>query len=694
MYNYFQQEGKNKMKRFFIRGFIFFQRTSENHISLSIIIAYNLINVFFAVIFYHLIPILLNYPPVPEYLDSKWVGYTYTQQWVFVTLFLIVSGSIFLALAFSGIGRWKEYLKEGNTTGKVEKINLIKRKCINVPYFVYLVQIISPALFTTFVLLAASFSFSTTLKIMVAIFSFSSLLAIITLLFSKKLLSRILLKTYMSQDLVGKRIGLRKRIFLQVIPLFVVAILFTSLFGYSRIIEEKGNLLFDYYKLKLSDMFNDAGKFSSIQEIKMRLKEIDIRESKRNCFMVNPKGDVETLDGSLNSEYFLNYLKDLSPFQNGRVYDMTGEIQGAMFELKGLKEKWIVGVTFKVASNETINYFFGSFLALLVLNAFVLSYFSKSLSEDISLVAESLSEIAEGESVNLDKKLPVTSNDEIGDLVIAFNKIQEREKEHIKSIKENQAVMMEQERLASLGQLIGGIAHNLKTPIMSLAGGLEGLKDLIAEYKEAVGDQEVTEDDHREIAGEMMEWVEKMRPHCAYMSDIITAVKGQAVQLNASTNSIFTVDELINRVEILMKHEINKNHCKLSIDVQVSRDIELKGEVSSLIQVMDNLVINSIAAYEGQGGEINLDVVEKDHSIVFSIRDRGMGMPKSVQDKLFKEMITTKGKKGTGLGLYMSYSTIKGRFGGNMWFESEENKGTTFYISIPYQQGNNSCMQS
>ena len=58
-------------------------------------------------------------------------------------------------------------------------------------------------------------------------------------------------------------------------------------------------------------------------------------------------------------------------------------------------------------------------------------------------------------------------------------------------------------------------------------------------------------------------------------------------------------------------------------------------------------------------------------------------MSKEVQQKLFKEMITTKGKNGSGLGLFMSYSTIKSNFKGDLSFETEEGKGTTFTIKIP-----------
>ena len=69
----------------------------------------------------------------------------------------------------------------------------------------------------------------------------------------------------------------------------------------------------------------------------------------------------------------------------------------------------------------------------------------------------------------------------------------------------------------------------------------------------------------------------------------------------------------------------------------------------------------------------------------FCLKDYGKGIPFQIQEKLFKEMVTTKGKGGTGLGLYMSNATIKGRFGGTMWFESTPGQGSTFMISDPIQ---------
>lgn len=258
----------------------------------------------------------------------------------------------------------------------------------------------------------------------------------------------------------------------------------------------------------------------------------------------------------------------------------------------------------------------------------------------------------------------------------------------LKTIQNNQNMLMERERLASLGQLIGGIAHNLKTPIMSISGAAEGLSDLIKEYDESIGDPEVTNDDHHAIAKDMSEWVEKIKSYSEYMSDVITAVKGQAVTLSENENITFDIDELMKRVNILMKHELKNALIELNTKINVDKNTILHGDITSLVQVINNMISNSIQAYDGQTNKtIDLTVDKRDSNLVISIRDYGPGLPKSVQDKLFKEMITTKGKNGTGLGLFMSYSTIRAHFNGDITFETEKGKGTVFNIVLPLLLG-------
>lgn len=278
---------------------------------------------------------------------------------------------------------------------------------------------------------------------------------------------------------------------------------------------------------------------------------------------------------------------------------------------------------------------------------------------------------------------PISSEDSsLGTLVLLKDITQHME--DMEKIKNNQEILMERERLASLGQLIGGIAHNLKTPIMSISGATEGLEDLIKEYDESIDDPLVTKQDHHDIAKEMETWIPKIRTHIEYMSDIITTVKGQAVALSNQEDITFTVSELVKRVNILMKHELKNAYIYLNVLMKTDENLILNGDVNNLVQVVNNMISNSIQAYNGKKNQnIELEVNKKGNDVIFSVRDYAGGLPKEVQDKLFKEMVTTKGKNGTGLGLYMSYSNIRAYFGGDITYETKEGTGTTFNIIIP-----------
>lgn len=279
---------------------------------------------------------------------------------------------------------------------------------------------------------------------------------------------------------------------------------------------------------------------------------------------------------------------------------------------------------------------------------------------------------------------PITQHNRCIAVILLFKNITQHIKD-MQKIHDNQTILLERERLASLGQLIGGIAHNLKTPIMSVAGGIDQLQWLAKEYGESIDDLEVTSEDHKEISAEMKQWLGKMKVHMGYMSDIISTVKDQATKFNNPGQAWFTLDELLKRVKILMHHELVKNNCKYTQDIEVDTNIKIDGDINSMVQILDNIIVNAIQAYDGNGGEIIFKVDGEGNKLLMTICDFGTGIDENVKDRLFKEMITTKGKHGTGLGLYMSHSTIKGMFRGNMWFESSTGKGTKFFIQLPVE---------
>lgn len=271
-------------------------------------------------------------------------------------------------------------------------------------------------------------------------------------------------------------------------------------------------------------------------------------------------------------------------------------------------------------------------------------------------------------------------------VLILFKDITQH-KEDMETIRRNQDILVERERLASLGQMIGGIAHNLKTPIMSVSGATEGLNELIREYDLSIDNPQVNSEDHHEIVKDMDEWIKKIRNYIEYMSDIITAVKGQAVNFVDEEQEDFTVAELVKHVTILMRHELKNAIIYLNSQINCNDNIEIKGNINSLVQVINNIISNAIQAYKGEPDK-NIDMIisTEGNNIVITIRDYGPGLPEEVQEKLFKEIVTTKGKNGTGLGLYMSYSNIRAHFSGDITVKTKAGKGTEFNIIIPVKR--------
>lgn len=313
----------------------------------------------------------------------------------------------------------------------------------------------------------------------------------------------------------------------------------------------------------------------------------------------------------------------------------------------------------------------------------------EEFKEDIETVKRTNRTISkEIHSIQLDKYFHIEctpifiGNDFLGTLLLYKDYTQ-----HVKdmqTLQNSNALLMEEERLASLGQLIGGIAHNLKTPIMSISGAAEGINDLIKEFDSSIGDPEVKKEDYHDIAKDMYSWVDKIKNYAEYMSDVITAVKGQAVVLSEQDSYTFTIVELIKRVDILMRHELKNALVTLDVTVFIDENTKITGNVNSLVQVINNMISNSIQAYNGKTDQhIELNISKKGSNIIIAIKDYAGGLPKEVSDKLFKEMITTKGKNGTGLGLFMSYSNIRAHFNGNITVDSKPGVGTEFNIILP-----------
>lgn len=652
----------------------------------KIIFTYAIAIAIACLLFYLMIPNLLNYGPGTINTEFDRVvsgGLYYYQQILVAAVGLILVVSIILFFLLKDIDSYPIY-KE-NTIKYKKNIAYIKKICLSLPNRLLLIFITIPLTLSVGVLfMQTSYLTSSDFKLMLVIFILSTTTISITNIYIRKLLSKILIDLENTSFSNVRRTGIVERLLFQIIPIMTVCIVFTYLAVSSIYEKNNARLLSDFYNNQFRNDLENANVTSKEDLINV-LGKINLSNDNNVLFITDNNFNFIYQTGELSS-FFKKYAAELSSQNDYKIYDYYGTSgQGTLYPITLQNgETYYLGAYYLIYSDETIFYIVSLLVGLALVCSCVLYAFASELSKNVKQVTNSLKEIADNNQSFSENKLYITSVDEIGDLVQAYNNIQALTINHLNQLHDNQETLMEKERLASLGQLIGGIAHNLKTPIMSISGAAEGLNDLIKEYDASIDDPEVNSQDHHDIAKDMSTWVSKIKTHTEYMSDVITAVKGQAVALNTEEDISFTVGELLKRVNILMKHELKNAIIYLNISMKTDENTLIHGDVNSLVQVINNMISNSIQSYNGKTEQnIDLIVERKENNLIISVKDYGSGIPKKVKDKLFKEMITTKGKNGTGLGLYMSYSTIRAHFNGNMTVESEEGKGCTFSIILP-----------
>lgn len=641
---------------------------------------------------YIIMPLVQNFPPLSEdfSFQEEVQPLTHIQQYTIVYILGVSVHLISFKLLMKRIYKYlnKHYRKEPIS---YEEIKKVRKDCVNIPYKVFFVQMVtitSIGILFNFIMLASALSI---LRFTLMIIAVASIISIILLIVSQKFLYAVILKTYEDSNKYEKNIGYRitnsQNLLFQMVPFIAVILIIISLIGYSKAVQQEGFSIGNYYRAYMESKNIEPSQVN-MENLKEILSTIPLQDKSHYYFILSPNDEeiyVSSPDGVI-SDFVLSYRNYFYEQTNGFLYEKFGvDEQLYAMKLTDLNNQtWYIGYKYPVVDMDLLVYYFTLIIMLLVVYSILLLIWSRNISNNLIKTTTSLKNIVDTENIDKDKILPIASNDEFGDLAYYYNKIQELTVKNVEKIHDNQETLMEKERLASLGQLIGGIAHNLKTPIMSISGAAEGLHDLVKEYDSSIDDPEVNSQDHHEIASDMNTWISKIKTHTEYMSDVITAVKGQAVNLSNEDDVSFTIGELLKRVNILMKHELKNSITYLNIAMKTDEDLVIRGDVNSLVQVINNMISNSIQAYGGKPDQnIDLIVEQKENNIIISIKDYASGMPKKVKDKLFKEMITTKGKNGTGLGLYMSYSTIRAHFNGNISVDSTEGVGTTFTITLP-----------
>lgn len=226
------------------------------------------------------------------------------------------------------------------------------------------------------------------------------------------------------------------------------------------------------------------------------------------------------------------------------------------------------------------------------------------------------------------------------------------------------------EKLASLGTMAAGVAHEINNPLGIILGFCELLQE-----KTEPGTEEYDD----------IKMIEKKGLHCkAIVESLLSFARS-----SDDTEDLSNINACIQEVLSMLKHNLDKKNITIAADLDPESP-HVRGNSRRLLQVILNILTNSIHAMAEKGGTISISTQRnKNNHVLIQITDQGYGIPKDVQNKVFDPFFTTKKVgEGTGLGLSVSYGIISD-YGGTIRCQSytpeekPENHGTTFFISLP-----------
>ena len=273
----------------------------------------------------------------------------------------------------------------------------------------------------------------------------------------------------------------------------------------------------------------------------------------------------------------------------------------------------------------------------------------------------------------------------------------------VENLKLAQSQLVQSEKMASVGVLTAGIAHELNNPINFMSGNvhplqrdLEEVFALLEKYEQTISKNDLgsyftelhelkDEMDFSYLIQEIYSLLKGIEEGAHRSSEIIKGLRSFS-RLDDEASQIYDIHEGIDSSLVLLQNKIIDKKIVVRKDYGDFEGVECFP--SKLNQVIMNILTNSLQAMEADRGELFIQTVSSALGIKIIIKDNGKGMQPEVKEHIFDPFFTTKEVgQGTGLGLSISYGIIE-KHNGNIDVISEPGKGTEFIISLPRRQSN------
>lgn len=305
----------------------------------------------------------------------------------------------------------------------------------------------------------------------------------------------------------------------------------------------------------------------------------------------------------------------------------------------------------------------------------IASFFSKRVTARIDRLRKGAEVIEKGQ---LDYRLRVESGDEIELLSKQFNlmaskleesyqTLEKKVEERTRELKESQEVMVQQEKMVAIGQLAAGIAHELNTPLGTVIGYGQMLREDLGKQPDtgaSLGDVE-------EIIGQAGRCRDLVKNLLNF------ARRSSTEKINADINDI------VRKILSLVEHDFEMKGVRVHMDLDPNVPATNVNE-NEIAQVVLNLA-NNAADSMPMGGELYVSTAygQEQDAIRIDVRDTGCGIKESDRNRIFEPFFTTKEVgKGTGLGLSICYKIVENHLG-SIQFDTVMGEGTTFHVYLP-----------
>ncbi|NQY54809.1 MAG: HAMP domain-containing histidine kinase [Campylobacteraceae bacterium] len=272
------------------------------------------------------------------------------------------------------------------------------------------------------------------------------------------------------------------------------------------------------------------------------------------------------------------------------------------------------------------------------------------------------------------------------DLALSNNELEDSNEElqtTIQNLKLTQEQLISSEKMAALGALVAGVAHEINTPVGIGLTGISHLEDSTKIIYDKYNKDEMSQEEFEEYLGTAKDLSSLVYKNLEKAASLVKSFKQVAVDQSSEAKRVFDIKEYLH--EILQSiHSVTK---KTNIDIEVScpSGIKINSYAGAYSQIISNLIMNSLihGFKEKEKGNIFITVKKEDKELKIIYKDTGKGIKEENLSKIFDPFFTTnRDNGGSGLGLNIIYNIIMSRLNGSIKCNSQENKGVEFIIIL------------